>query len=136
MDRVANSTPMVDFESRLNSFRVNRLNRLDFPTPESPISTTVNHGGVSFLNRVTGQSRGGRQESWAGGRLEGRDVCTLEKKLVRSSRSAECTRRGSKQARRAGDGEAHIVLVVGHCREGSGDVGRGLSGGVWSGEKW
>lgn len=41
MDRVANSTPMVDLESRLNSFRVNRLNRLDFPTPESPISTTA-----------------------------------------------------------------------------------------------
>ena len=40
IDRVANSTPMVDFESRLNSLRVNRLNRLDFPTPESPIRTT------------------------------------------------------------------------------------------------
>ena len=40
MDLVANSTPMVDFESRLNSFRVNRLRRLDLPTPESPISTT------------------------------------------------------------------------------------------------
>jgi hypothetical protein len=41
IDRVANSTPMVDFESRLNSLRVNRLNRLDLPTPESPISTTA-----------------------------------------------------------------------------------------------
>jgi hypothetical protein len=40
IDRVANSTPIVDFESRLNSFRVKRLSRLDFPTPESPISTT------------------------------------------------------------------------------------------------
>lgn len=40
MDRVANSTPMVDLESRLNSLRVNRLRRLDFPTPESPIRTT------------------------------------------------------------------------------------------------
>lgn len=40
MDRVANSTPIVDLESRLNSLRVNRLRRLDFPTPESPISTT------------------------------------------------------------------------------------------------
>jgi hypothetical protein len=28
-------------ESRLNSFRVNRLRRLDFPTPESPINTTA-----------------------------------------------------------------------------------------------
>lgn len=37
---VANSTPIVDFDSRLNSFRVNRDKRLDFPTPESPIKTT------------------------------------------------------------------------------------------------
>ena len=41
IDRVANSTPIVDLESRLNSLRVNLLNRLDFPTPESPIRTTV-----------------------------------------------------------------------------------------------
>lgn len=40
MLRVANSTPMVDLESRLNSLRVNRESRLDFPTPESPIRTT------------------------------------------------------------------------------------------------
>lgn len=32
---------MVDFESRLNSLRVNLLKRLDLPTPESPIRTTV-----------------------------------------------------------------------------------------------
>lgn len=31
---------IVDLESRLNSLRVNRLKRLDFPTPESPIRTT------------------------------------------------------------------------------------------------
>jgi hypothetical protein len=37
---VANSTPMVDFDSRLNSFRVKRDNRLLLPTPESPIKTT------------------------------------------------------------------------------------------------
>ena len=37
---VANSTPIVDLESRLNSFLVKRDNRLDFPTPESPIRTT------------------------------------------------------------------------------------------------
>lgn len=46
MDRVANSTPMVDLESRLNSLRVNRLSRLDFPTPESPIRTTMEQGHV------------------------------------------------------------------------------------------
>ena len=40
MERVANSTPMVDLLSRLNSLRVNRESRLDFPTPESPIRTT------------------------------------------------------------------------------------------------
>ena len=40
MERVANSTPMVDLLSRLNSLRVKRESRLDFPTPESPIRTT------------------------------------------------------------------------------------------------
>ena len=40
---------MVDFDSRLNSFRVNRERRLDFPTPESPISTTKgNTRGIFF----------------------------------------------------------------------------------------
>jgi hypothetical protein len=38
---VANSTPIVDFISRLNSFLVNRERRLDLPTPLSPIKTTA-----------------------------------------------------------------------------------------------
>ena len=38
---VANSTPMVDFDSKLNSFLVNRERRFDLPTPESPMRTTV-----------------------------------------------------------------------------------------------
>lgn len=37
---VANSTPIVDFDSKLNSFLVNRDRRLLLPTPESPIRTT------------------------------------------------------------------------------------------------
>ena len=37
---VANSTPMVDLESKLNSSLVNRDRRFDFPTPVSPINTT------------------------------------------------------------------------------------------------
>lgn len=37
---VANSTPMVDLDSRLNSFLVNLESKLLFPTPESPINTT------------------------------------------------------------------------------------------------
>lgn len=40
MERVANSTPIVDLLSRLNSLRVKRESRLDFPTPESPMRTT------------------------------------------------------------------------------------------------
>ncbi|KAM1042377.1 hypothetical protein ACFX13_032164 [Malus domestica] len=32
---------MVDLDSRLNSFLVNLDNKLDLPTPESPISTTL-----------------------------------------------------------------------------------------------
>jgi hypothetical protein len=39
---VANSTPIVDFDSKLNSLRVKRDSRLLFPTPESPMSTTAN----------------------------------------------------------------------------------------------
>jgi hypothetical protein len=39
---VANSTPIVDLDSRLNSLRVKRDNKLLFPTPESPMSTTAN----------------------------------------------------------------------------------------------
>ena len=48
MDRVANSTPIVDLLSRLNSLRVNRERRLDFPTPESPIKTTRKGKGMSY----------------------------------------------------------------------------------------
>lgn len=35
------STPIVLLLSRLNSFFVNRVNKLDLPTPESPINTTA-----------------------------------------------------------------------------------------------
>lgn len=38
---VANSTPIVDLDSKLNSFLVNLESRLLLPTPESPINTTV-----------------------------------------------------------------------------------------------
>lgn len=41
MERVANSTPMVDLDSRENSLRVNRERRLDLPVPESPMRTTL-----------------------------------------------------------------------------------------------
>ena len=41
MLRVANSTPMVLLDSRQNSLRVKRDSRLDLPTPESPMSTTL-----------------------------------------------------------------------------------------------
>jgi len=37
MKFLANSTPMVDLDSRLNLFLVNLERRLDLPTPESPI---------------------------------------------------------------------------------------------------
>ena len=41
IDLVANSTPIVLFDSRLNSLRVKRERRFDLPTPESPIRTTL-----------------------------------------------------------------------------------------------
>lgn len=40
------STPIVDLESRLNSFLVNRDSKLDFPTPLSPINTTAQMEGI------------------------------------------------------------------------------------------
>lgn len=40
MLRVANSTPMVLLDSKLNSLRVNLPRRLVLPTPESPMRTT------------------------------------------------------------------------------------------------
>ncbi|CAA7407973.1 unnamed protein product [Spirodela intermedia] len=40
--RVWNSTPIVALESKLNSFLENRARSCDFPTAESPISTTLN----------------------------------------------------------------------------------------------
>lgn len=43
---VANSTPIVDFDSKLNSFLVNLASKLLFPTPESPIKTTKTKQGV------------------------------------------------------------------------------------------
>jgi len=42
MVRVANSTPMVDLESREKVLRVKRERRLDLPTTKSPTSTTLN----------------------------------------------------------------------------------------------
>jgi len=39
--RVANSTPIVDFDSKQNSFLVKRESRFDFPTPESPMRTIL-----------------------------------------------------------------------------------------------
>ncbi len=59
MDRVANSTPMVDLESRLNSLRVKRLNRLDLPTPESPMRTTRCSWVLEGEDGLEQQGRGG-----------------------------------------------------------------------------
>lgn len=61
MERVANSTPMVDLESRLNSLRVNRESKLDFPTPLSPMRTT---GLEKRGELVIGDFEGGVRGSW------------------------------------------------------------------------
>ena len=54
MLRVANSTPIVDLDSKLNSLRVNLDRRLLLPTPESPINTTEKEISffVNFLKRI------------------------------------------------------------------------------------
>ncbi len=49
---VANSTPMVDFDSRLNSFRVNLDSKFDFPTPESPINTTEKETQIAQFTKI------------------------------------------------------------------------------------
>ena len=63
MLRVANSTPIVDLESRWNSFRVNRLSRLDLPTPESPMITTAwqeHSWSAGTSTQATGRQRAAR----------------------------------------------------------------------------
>ena len=71
---MANSTPMVDFESRLNSFLVNLLSRFDLPTPESPISTTVGKVRTEIWGSVV--------------------VLTLEEKLDQVSKRPQLSERG------------------------------------------
>lgn len=39
---VVNSTPMIDLDSKQNSFLVNRDKIFDLLTPESPINTILN----------------------------------------------------------------------------------------------
>ena len=58
MLRVANSTPIVDLDSRLNSFRVKRDSKFDFPTPESPMRTTVAAGNQTAHRRARKSSSG------------------------------------------------------------------------------
>ena len=61
---MANSTPIVDLDSRLNSLRVNRERRLDLPTPESPINTTTDQrGGGGGGEREREREGGGEGES-------------------------------------------------------------------------
>jgi hypothetical protein len=71
---------MVDLESRLNSFRVNRLSRFDFPTPESPIRTTVDAKILSLS-----------YEAFVGNwtEVEHSRIITFEEKLEEIRMSAE-----------------------------------------------
>jgi hypothetical protein len=56
---------MVDLDSKLNSFLVNLERRLDLPTPESPMSTTMKTDIISYYRdlyadyRKIGPRRGG-----------------------------------------------------------------------------
>lgn len=100
---MANSTPIVDLESRLNSFRVNRLNRLDFPTPESPISTTTAGGWSVFGSEIACKSTSGRTFE-----EELQSKCLLAATLLHGVENAVTT-----ESWRAVD-LTYIVLVVGH----------------------
>lgn len=57
IDLVANSTPIVDLDSRLNSFRVNRESRFDLPTPESPMRTTADKDAQHNCKKRPGTHR-------------------------------------------------------------------------------
>ena len=46
---VENSTPIVVEDLKLNSFLVKRVNKFDFPTPESPTNTTLNNTYLFIL---------------------------------------------------------------------------------------
>ena len=116
MLRVANSTPMVDLESRLNSLRVNRLNRLDFPTPESPISTTAKGKRCQF--RI---ARGGGVLSCSPLNRN----CARDSSVSRGPLAAEAQRRNSHRIRRSpwlyvfgeGEGWGRGRVVVGGGRK-------------------
>ena len=41
-DSIFELYPIVELDSKLNSFLVNLESKLDFPTPESPIKTSLN----------------------------------------------------------------------------------------------
>lgn len=91
IDLVANSTPIVDFESRLNSFLVNLLKRLDFPTPLSPMRTTAGNKSAArpvWQREVQDKRRGhvhGRSANQIIGHrlwMEGKVRPTLEEKII------------------------------------------------------
>lgn len=94
---------MVDLESKLNSLRVNRLSRLDFPTPESPINTT---------SKKRQKSQPGARAMVGGGAHRVGSVGTFEEELCKRLRLAHA------RARKTGEGQkggtSYIVLVVGH----------------------
>lgn len=105
IERVANSTPIVDLESRLNSLRVNRLSRLDLPTPESPISTTIHPSvflpvGLIHVERAMGGGRGREDAACTQGNV------TFEEELK------QCQPQEGKKC--CGLKYTHIVLVVSH----------------------
>lgn len=75
MERVANSTPMVDLESRLNSLRVNRESKLDLPTPLSPIRTTRVKG--KLVTERMGEGVAGERDGEGGGVGNHGAVCRI-----------------------------------------------------------
>ena len=60
---------MVLLLSRLNSFRVNRLKRLDLPTPLSPIRTTI-FKKILFDDSYTILTANGEEEKTMGKKKE------------------------------------------------------------------
>ena len=81
---VANSTPIVDLDSKQNSFLVNLESMLDFPTPESPINTTLKRQSYSWSTLYAMQVKRWNVKSKLGLRLEGFKIQTLVQVLQRS----------------------------------------------------
>ena len=117
MLRVANSTPIVLLDSKLNSFRVKRESRFDFPTPESPMSTTAPQSTSKREQTVEAQQQrrnsiGTMQQKPRPGRIQVRPPCPSLSAARPNVPALAGERRG--RAARPTFEQVIVLLVLGH----------------------